>query len=129
MSNNTLSGRSFVTTSVGALALSVAMIAGTISAPAHAQSSEPQRVVKFEDLNVTTSTGAHTLYSRLKVASRAVCSAHAGKQLSRARQFNACYTQSLNQAIRQINDIKLTSLHERTETVAASDVASGRSGA
>lgn len=128
MNNNITSTRSLLTSTAATFCLTAATFAATISlsAPVSADTVEPQRIVKFEDLNLATIDGAATLYGRLQFAARTVCAPLAGRELSRAKHFNDCYNKALDTAIRNVNDLRLSSLHT---SVAANDSVGARQGA
>jgi UrcA family protein len=88
------------------VAAAVVVAASIAVAPANAASTvDPVRVVKFQDLNLSTSTGAASLYSRLQTASRSVCSPLAGRELSQVKQYNACYEKALGDAVKQLPNL------------------------
>ena len=86
---------------------------GSIAAvPASAAPTvDPQRTVKFQDLDLSTFTGTASLYARLQAASRAVCEPLAGRELARIKQYNDCYEKALDNAIREVRSLSLTTLH------------------
>ena len=54
---------------------------------------------------------ASQLYSRLQVASAAVCRQHEGKELRQVAAARACYNEALNNAVDKVGDSELSALH------------------
>jgi UrcA family protein len=97
------------------------------SSPAHADAvSQPNRLdlpsvrVRFADLNPSTPEGVKKLYARVKSAAHDVC----GTPFSlwdgtRAGTWKACYLETIDKTVRDINWPNLTALHE--QSISASD--------
>ena len=93
------------------VAAAIVVASSVAVAPVNATPSvDPVRVVKFQDLNLSTSTGAASLYSRLQAASRAVCAPLVGRELERAKQYTACYEKALGDAVKNVNSKQLSNL-------------------
>ena len=74
--------------------------------------SQQTVTVSFGDLNMTRTEGAATLYSRLKNATGQVCGSHFGKQsLSVVLEQRECVTDSLDTAVKRIDNTYLTDIH------------------
>lgn len=98
-----------LTAIAAALATSLAL-----SVPASAD-SEVSEVVKYDDLNLTTTTGAQTLYKRLKAAAWRVCRESVSLAgTSGMLQQGQCMKTLVESAVHNVNKPELTALHEGT---------------
>jgi UrcA family protein len=106
------------------LAYSTAMLLACVLVASNARADEQVRseTVKFQDLNVGTSAGVETLYSRIHSAAKRVCTAPGGWR----SQFGAstCTRDAEARAIAKVNLPLLTAYYqmktgERTQTIAA----------
>jgi len=70
----------------------------------------PSVTVRYTDLNLNTSAGVETLYSRLRAAARTVCDVREQRPLAEAVKSNACYRQVLDAAV---GSAKLLTLNAR----------------
>jgi UrcA family protein len=71
--------------------------------------------VQFSDLDLRSEAGIKTLYSRLQAASRRVCdtsSALKSHSTLEMRFARSCYTEALARAVSDIDNEKLSRLHE-----------------
>ena len=95
-----------------ATALSIAGFAPlTVSA---ADSTDPRSlIVKYEELDLTSSQGAAALYARLRSASKTVCAPLQGRELRQHTAFQDCYKQALSNAVVRVNRESVTALHQR----------------
>jgi UrcA family protein len=76
--------------------------------------TEPQSVVvKYGDIDLTSERGAKALYTRLRAASRRVCSSLEGRDLRMHELWKACYDRALTKAVVDLNVDSLTALHQR----------------
>lgn len=76
--------------------------------------SEPRAVtVNFDELDLTTAQGAGKLYARLRFAARQVCAPLDGRELTRRNAFKECYSEALENAVKQVNVSAVTALHVR----------------
>ena len=101
---------SAINTSIFCRTVAVAVLATATIAAGTANatpSADAQRVVRFQDLNLSTSTGTASLYSRLQAASREVCAPLASRELVRVKQYNACYQKALGTAVHDVNLLSL----------------------
>ena len=96
-----------------ALGLALAIAAASLIADVAAAKDYGQfsTVVNYRDLDLSQSSDAVRLYSRLKFASQEVCGIVETRDLRQQRQRDACYVRALNQAVEQVNEPKLTALH------------------
>ncbi|MET0291976.1 MAG: UrcA family protein [Steroidobacteraceae bacterium] len=85
-----------------------------VTVPAFAGATvDRSEVVKYNDLNLTTSAGAETLYSRLKVATWRVCrDVVTSAGLPGMMERTNCMTDLLDSAVKDVNKPTLTALHE-----------------
>lgn len=90
------------------------LVVGTASAAPTSQ------VVRFNDLDVTSTEGATALYARLKRAAQSVCADRNAKDLTRKLQHEACVEQALAEAVRKTNVKALADLDSVGEKAAKS---------
>ncbi|HEX4387657.1 MAG TPA: UrcA family protein [Steroidobacteraceae bacterium] len=83
--------------------------ANTLDAPA-------QRVVKFDDLNLATSSGVARLYSRIRSAAREVCEPVAVWNVAVLLARQECMQRAIEQAVDDVNDPMLKSYHDSRTT-------------
>jgi len=90
-------------------------LAGLIATTAFAEGSPeriPTRVVKYDDLNVSSKSGVATLYRRIRFAADAVCREPQGvRRLVDQADLANCKRDSTDRAIAQANLPMLSSLH------------------
>lgn len=76
--------------------------------------SEPQtQVVKYNELNLTTSDGATALYGRLRTAAKMVCINLDGRELKQHAMYRDCFDHALSDAVVHVNREAVTALHQR----------------
>ena len=63
----------------------------------------PKTVVKYADLDLSTSQGAASLFNRIRVAAEGVCSSQEGRDLSSKMHWDACVRQAIEGAVIQVN--------------------------
>lgn len=88
-------------------ALGVTVIASSAQA-GNAAEGPPQRVVKYADLNLSTSAGVVELYRRIQRAANAVCGADYGRDLGEAAAVKVCTDQAIAQAVSAVDNPVLT---------------------
>jgi len=66
--------------------------------------------VKYGDLNLSTETGARTLYHRIRGAARFVCGEE-GHTLAEQRLWNDCYTHTMDEAVTAVHSPMLTQIY------------------
>ena len=104
-------------TMVGLVSLSLAAAttasAGR-SAPTSTDSNEPRKmVVRYDDLNLSSETGAKSLLHRLERAARQVCDKPSEfYPLTRVTVDRACYAQSLERAIEAVGAQRLSAAYQ-----------------
>ena len=91
-------------------ALALVLILGVVGAtPALAQ--DPSSVkVSYRDLNLSTISGAQTLYGRIKTAARSMCG-YEGRNMFDQSYWNACYRGAIADAVAKVNSPLLTAVH------------------
>jgi len=95
---------------VGAvLAIAAASLIADIAAAKERDAAST--VVNYSDLDLASSTDTARLYARLKYASQKVCNSYDSRELRTRDRYVACFDQALNNAVAEVNDAKLSSLH------------------
>ncbi|MDB6090656.1 MAG: hypothetical protein JWN85_3440 [Gammaproteobacteria bacterium] len=81
--------------------------------PAAAASSEaaPTQVVNYSDLDLATPEGTLALYRRIASAAQKVCPLENSRDLARRAHSNACRTEAMARAVRDINSSRLAALY------------------
>ena len=86
-----------------------------LCAGAHASDKNydvPRQVVKYADLNLNSSAGVSTLYSRIRRAAARVCGDPAAtRELSEWARLRTCNEQAVARAVDAVNSSALTSFH------------------
>jgi UrcA family protein len=95
---------------VGAmLAIAAASLIADIAAAKERDAAST--VVNYSDLDLTQSSDTARLYARLKYASQKVCNSYDSRELRTRDLYAACFDDALNNAVAEVNDARLTSLH------------------
>ena len=82
--------------------LTLALVLGLIGAT-QASAGEPTAIpVRYGDLDLATSAGAHTLYERIAGAARTVCGFE-GTALIEQSLWNTCYRGAIADAVAQVH--------------------------
>jgi UrcA family protein len=93
-------------------ALTLASILATSALADGSPERIPQRVVRFDDLNLQSKSGINALYRRIRWASDMVCREDQGvRRLVLQEELEICKADSLDRAIAQVNLPSLSSLH------------------
>jgi UrcA family protein len=92
-----------------ALAASFACAVPAVAAPEEVVTRT--MTVSYADLDLTSSAGASTLYSRLKAASRTVCDDRVDSTISSGLERLRCTRATLDRAVKDVNVPTLTALH------------------
>jgi UrcA family protein len=74
-------------------------------------SDAPALAVEYSDLDLSSTSGAKALYSRLRGAARQVCADLEGKDLKRRANWKACYDEAVARAVLQVNNDAVSALH------------------
>jgi UrcA family protein len=98
------------------LALGVALLAAAgLAGAATATEQAPAIHVPYGDLNLTTDAGMQALLRRLSAASHRVCDDGASRELRRVVRAEACYRETLDNAVVAVHNERLSALyHART---------------
>lgn len=67
------------------------------------------KTVRFNDLDLSTTDGAKTLYNRIRAAARTVCTSYETDPILRMAG-KACIDKAIDNAVRQVNAPALTNL-------------------
>ena len=108
MNTITSSSRTLLASAIlSALAFSVATVSH-----ANEVTSPPQAIVKFGDLNVSTSQGAAVLYSRIEYAAKNVCShMYLSEEAYRSMKY-ACLQKVIRDAVIKVDRPALSAVFE-----------------
>ncbi|HKJ75527.1 MAG TPA: UrcA family protein [Alphaproteobacteria bacterium] len=75
----------------------------------------PSRVVKYDDLAVSTRAGAQTLYNRIRSAAKAVCGdIHSSRDLQTSLNRLKCVSELVDKAVKDVDEPVLTELYEHS---------------
>lgn len=98
--------------SLGALAL---VCAACLLGNAQAQTADARLghkvTVKYGDLNLSTETGARTLYRRIRGAARSVCGEE-GRAIYEQRIWEGCFRGAMDEAVAAVHSPLLTSIYK-----------------
>lgn len=103
----------FRVTAVAGLVLIAPHFAAATEVPV-AGGDAPKVTVRYDDLQLTTAAGAQKLYSELRAASRHVCAAFEGRELSKVAAWKNCYHTALANAVAQVNRQEVTALYQHS---------------
>lgn len=83
------------------------------------QAAEPARQITVDHQGIDLAQGenAANLYSKLRAAARAACIKPTNGQQNQVKRYRACYSQTLSQAVAQIDHANLTALLNSDKTV------------
>jgi UrcA family protein len=98
---------------VGRVAVLVGcLLAGSVGAAQAATSTDevPSVVVRYGDLDLSTTEGARTLYQRISVAARQVCPVEFTKVLSLVGKNRACREAAIERAVNAVNNPRLATV-------------------
>ena len=98
----------------GVSALALAAFALPAAAATPTQFDDSRISVSFADLNIDNEAGARVLYGRLQQASASVCNMDSYRELgslARVADAEACYTETLNEAVAKIGSEALKKIH------------------
>jgi UrcA family protein len=89
----------------------VAILSG-VNAGAALQGDVPTTTVRYDDLNLSSSTGVHALYARLTNAAGRVCNTSAGtRELARLQRDRQCAASALARSVQELNHPRLNELY------------------
>ena len=98
----------------GLSALALAGIALPAAASTPSQFDDSRISVSFADLNINNEAGARVLYGRLQAASASVCNMDSYRELgslAAVADAEACYEETLNEAVAKIGSVALNKIH------------------
>jgi UrcA family protein len=106
---NIITSKSFRTLAAGAILSALAFNFATVFS-AEEDATAPQVIVKFADLDVSTSSGAVALYGRIHGAADEVCSRmYTSTEAYRWRK-NACLQKVIADAVTRVNEPALSAV-------------------
>jgi UrcA family protein len=88
--------------------MSTAALCSALSTTAEAE-DVPSKVVKFNDLDITTPDGAKVLYKRIRAAARDVCDASDTDPVLRGA-VKVCIDKAIDKAVKDVNAPMLSNL-------------------
>jgi UrcA family protein len=89
--------------------MSTAALCTALSTTAEAQ-DVPSKIVKFNDLDITTPDGAKVLYKRIRAAARDVCDVSTGNDPILRTATKVCIEKAVDRAVKGVNAPMLTNL-------------------
>jgi UrcA family protein len=98
---------------VGRIAVLVGcLLAGTVGAAQAATSDDavPTVVVRYGDLDLSTTEGAAVLYQRISVAARQVCPPEYSRAVSQIGKNRACREAAIERAVNAVNNPRLAAM-------------------
>ncbi len=108
-------------------ALFATLISGTSAiANAAGDTDSLQRTVKYADLSVASTSGAATLYNRIRIASEEVCAPLGHGDLSSKMKVKACAHKAIADAVGQVNQPALTAVYNARNGVSLPMVAAAK---
>lgn len=100
--------------------LAVATLVGAGTASASDNVVARSKVVKYDDLNLSTQAGVERLYTRIRSAARTVCGPTYGASLATAPATSArrrrCMDDAIASAVKQVDNTILTAMHNSKST-------------
>ena len=96
--------------------MSTAALCSALSTTAEAE-DVPSKVVKFNDLDITTPDGAQVLYKRIRAAARDVCELSTGTDPILRIAIKGCIDKAVDKAVKDVNAPMLTYLRFGTTDV------------
>ena len=89
------------------------LLAGSIAvAPVVSAQEAPSIVVKYSDLDLSTSDGARTLYKRISAAASVVCPYTDARELNLKAIGQSCREAAIEQAVRSIHNTELAAIRD-----------------
>jgi len=89
------------------------LLAGSLAvAPVVSAQEAPSIVVKYSDLDLSTTEGATTLYKRIKAAASLVCPYGNARELSFKAVGASCRADAIERAVRSIHNTELAAVHD-----------------
>jgi UrcA family protein len=104
---NTITSKPLRTLVAGAILSALALSFATVSS-AKEDATPPQVIVKFADLDLSTSRGAVALYGRIRGAAEDVCSRMYISTEAYRRYKNSCLQKVIADAVNKVNEPALS---------------------
>ena len=98
---------------IGRIAVLVGcLLAGSVGAAQAATSEDavPTIVVRYGDLDLSTTDGANALYQRISVAARQVCPLEYSRAVSQVGKARACREAAIERAVNAVNSPQLVAM-------------------
>jgi UrcA family protein len=98
---------------IGRIAVLVGcLLAGSVGAAQAATSTDavPTVVVRYGDLDLSSTEGARVLYQRISVAARQVCPFEYSKSVSQVGKNRACREAAIERAVNAVNNPQLVAM-------------------
>jgi UrcA family protein len=95
---------------VASVAAAVALFSATV---ANAETSDvPSVTVRYDDLDLATTHGAHMLYRRIVAAAEQVCPART-RDLAKLARAHSCQVNAVSRAVHDVNSPQLAAIYVR----------------
>jgi UrcA family protein len=88
-----------------------AVAASLVGGAAAAGETAPAVRVQYGDLNLASDAGTRRLLNRLSAAAHRVCDDGPTRELARVARADACYRETLSNAVVAVHDERLTTLY------------------
>jgi UrcA family protein len=89
------------------------LLAGSLAAaPVVSAQEAPSIVVKYSDLDLSTSDGARTLYKRIRAAANMVCPYGDARELTLKAIGQSCRADAIERAVRTIHNTELAAIRD-----------------
>ena len=89
------------------------LLAGSLAvAPVVSAQEAPSIVVKYSDLDLSTSDGATKLYQRINAAASMVCPYQNARELTFKAIGASCRAEAVERAVRSIHNTELAAIHD-----------------
>jgi UrcA family protein len=89
------------------------LLAGSLAvAPVVSAQETPSIVVKYSDLDLSTSDGARTLYKRITAAASMVCPYQDARELNFKAIGQSCREAAIEHAVRSIHNTELAAIRD-----------------
>ncbi len=97
---------------------SIVCLLGTSQCWAASPANPPTQTVRYADLDLSTASGASTLYRRIKGAALTVCGTEGGSLVEIAH-WHGCVNAAIGEAVASVNSPLLTALYSGNRSYSA----------
>ena len=97
-------------------ALGVLLLGQVFGASSAADNGAEITIITYGELDLSTTDGAQVLYQRIKRAARKVCQTNGLMSVARQRRARECYDRVVADAVSQVNQPLVASVHDKTQT-------------